>query len=101
MIRVSIAQTTVRELSGVSSKTGKPYQLRFQTGYAHTVDKDGNPPAYPEKFEISLDREQPAYQPGDYTLHPSAVYVDRDNRLAVSARLTPAPKAPATPAKTA
>ena len=92
MIRIIVAQTTVRELKGVSKNTGKPYHMRFQTGYAHTTYRDGNTPPYPEKFEISLDADQPAYAPGDYTLHPSAVYVDRDNRLAVSARLTPLPK---------
>lgn len=92
MIRVTVAQTTVRELKGTSKNTGKPYHMRFQTGYAHTVDKDGNTPPYPEKFEISLDQDQAAYAPGEYTLHPSAVYVDRDGRLAISARLTAIPK---------
>lgn len=89
MIRITVAQTTVRELKGVSKTSGKPYHMRFQNGYAFTQDKDGNQPPFPEKFEISLDNDQPAYTPGDYTLHPSAVYVDRDGRLAVSARLTP------------
>ena len=94
MIEVTIAQTTVRELKGTSAKSGRPYHMRFQTGYAMTVDKDGNKPPFPEKFEISLDSDQPAYAPGVYTLHPSAIYVDRDGRLAVSPRLAPAaPKA--------
>jgi hypothetical protein len=95
MIRITVAQTTVRELRGVSKTSGKPYHMRFQTGYAHTLDADGNAPPFPEKFEISLDTEQPPYTPGDYTLHPSAVYVDRDGRLAVAARLAPL-KQPAT-----
>lgn len=89
MIRITVAQSTVRELKGTSKTSGKPYHLRFQTGYAHTVDKDGNPPPYPEKFEIMLDSDQAAYQPGEYTLHPSSVEVDRDGRLAVITRLTP------------
>jgi Helix-destabilising protein len=88
MIRISIAQSTVRALSG-TSKLGKPYDLRFQTAYAHTVDKDGNAPPYPEKFEIILDKDQAAYPVGDYQLHPSAVYIDRDGKLAVSPRLAP------------
>lgn len=92
MIRITVAQSTVRELKGVSKTTQRPYHMRFQTGYALTVDKDGNPPPFPEKFEISLDTDQPAYTPGDYQLHPSAVYVDRDGRLAISARLTPLKK---------
>lgn len=95
MIRVTVAQTTVRELKGTSKNTGKPYHMRFQNGYAHTVDKEGNTPPFPEKFEISLDTDQQPYAPGEYQLHPSAVYVDRDGRLAISARLTPLPKKPA------
>lgn len=89
MIKVTVAQTTVKEIKGTSAKTGKAYQMRFQTAYAHTVDKDGNTPPYPEKFEVMLDNDAAAYAPGDYQLHPSAVYVDRDGRLAISARLTP------------
>ena len=89
MIKVTIAQTTVDEFKGNSKTTGRPFHLRKQSGYAHTVDKDGNPPPYPEKFEIMLDTDQPAYAPGDYQLHPSSLYIDRDGRLAVSARLAP------------
>lgn len=95
MIRITVSQTSVRELNGTSAKTGKPYAMRFQTGYAHTVDKEGNTPPYPEKFEISLDRDQVPYTPGDYQLHPSAIYVDRDGRLACSPRLTPVTRKPA------
>jgi len=95
MIRVTVAQTTVRELKGTSAKNGRDYHLRFQNAYAHTQDRDGNLPPFPEKFEISLDRDQLPYAVGEYTLHPSAVYVDRDGRLAVSPRLTPWKPAPA------
>lgn len=95
MIKVTVAQTTVRELKGTSAKSGRAYHLRFQSGYAHTVDKEGNTPPFPEKFEISLDTDQAPYAVGDYTLHPSAVYVDRDGRLAISPRLTPIAKKPA------
>jgi hypothetical protein len=89
MIRITVAQTTVKELQGTSKTSGKPYHLRFQNAYAHTLDKDGNPPPYPEKFEIMLDTGAPPYAPGDYTLSPSALYIDRDGRLACSPRLTP------------
>jgi len=95
MIKVTVAQSTVRELSGVGKTSGKPYSMRFQTAYAHTVDKEGNTPPYPEKIEIILDKDQPAYAVGDYQLHPSAVYVDRDGKLAISPRLAPLPRKPA------
>ncbi|MEL4178342.1 single-stranded DNA-binding protein [Roseateles sp. PN1] len=89
MIQVTIAQTTVKEFKGTSKTTQKPYHLRMQAAYAHTVDKEGNKPPYPEKFEIMLDGDAQAYAPGEYTLHPSSLYIDRDGRLAVSARLAP------------
>ncbi|MEO8059067.1 MAG: single-stranded DNA-binding protein [Burkholderiales bacterium] len=89
MIKITVAQTTVKELSGTSKTTGKPYHMRFQNAYAFTVDREGNTPPYPEKFEISLDKDAAPYAPGDYTLHPSALYLDRDGRLACSPRLTP------------
>jgi hypothetical protein len=95
MIRVTVAQTTVKEVKGVSKVSGKPYEMRFQTGYAHTVDKEGNVPPYPEKFEIMLDKDQAAYAPGDYQLHPSSVYVNRDGRADIAVRLTALTKKPA------
>lgn len=100
MIRITIAQTTVKEVKGTSAKTGKPYAMAFQTAYAHTVDKDGNQPPYPEKFEVILDRDDQSglpkvYAVGDYQLHPSAVYIDQNGRLSVSPRLTPLAKKPA------
>lgn len=94
MLKVTVAQTTVKEVKGVSKTSGKPYHMRFQSAYAHTVDKEGNPPPFPEKFEIILDHDALAYPPGEYTLHPSALYVDRDGRLACSPRLTPAKALP-------
>ena len=92
MIAITVAQTTLKEIKGSSKTSGKPYHLRIQTAYAHTVDKEGNKPPYPEKFEIILDNDALAYPPGDYTLHPSAMYIDRDGRLTCSPRLTPAKK---------
>lgn len=89
MIKVTVAQSTVKELSGVGKTSGKPYAMRIQSGYAHTVDKDGNVPPYPEKIEMILDKDQPSYPVGEYQLHPSSVYVDRDGRLAISPRLAP------------
>lgn len=93
MIAITVAQTTLKEVKGVSKTSGKPYHMRFQTAYAHTVDKDGNKPPYPEKFEVILGNDAAAYPPGDYTLHPSAIYIDRDGRLTCSPRLTPIKRA--------
>lgn len=89
MILVTVSQTAVRELSGNAKTTGRPYHLRFQNAYAHTVDSDGNAPPFPEKFEISLRAEQQPYPVGKYVLEASSVYVDRDGRLAITPRLKP------------
>jgi hypothetical protein len=100
MIRITVYQTNIRELSGISEKSGKPrpYHMRFQNAYAHTVDRDGNSPPVPEKFEITLEDGQSAYPVGEYTLQPSALYVGRDGRLACTPRLTPAKAATPAPA---
>lgn len=91
MIIVTVAQTGVRELTGNSKISGKPYHLRFQNAYAHVVDADGNKNPFPEKFEINLRDSESAYMVGDYTLDASSLYVDRDGRLAVTPRLIPVP----------
>ncbi|MCM5681908.1 G5P family DNA-binding protein [Schlegelella sp. S2-27] len=91
-IKIIIAQTGVRNVKGTSAK-GKAYDMNFQTGYAVTVDKDGNSPPFPEKFDFVLDSGAPPYAVGEYTLHPSAVYIDQNGRLAVAPRLVPLKKA--------
>lgn len=89
MLKITVSQTTVRELKGVSAKSGKPYHMRFQTGYAWTVDREGNPPPYPEKIELMLGADDFPWAPGSYTLHPSSLYVDQNGRLSCTPRLTP------------
>lgn len=89
MIRILIHSADVRTLSGTSKTSGKPYNLRIQTGYAYPVDSQGNPPPFPEKFELMLDDGAKPYEPGDYTLHPSSLYMNRDGKLSLSPRLVP------------
>lgn len=95
MIRIHIAQSTVRELKGVSKTTQREYHLRFQTGYVFPVDEQGNPPPFPKEIELSLDKDQLPYAPGDYQLLPSSIYVNREGKLSVAPRLAPAKKASA------
>src|SRR5438045_7264339 len=92
MIRVTVAQTSLREIP-YTDKKGNAQRLLVQNAYAHTVDENGDGPAYPEKFEIVLPKgKSEPYAKGDYTLHPSALYVDQKGRLSVSPRLTPLKK---------
>lgn len=91
MIKVSVHSTEVRQQRGNSKATGKPYDLAFQTVWFHTVGKDGNPAPYPEKTEIILPKDKDGaalfYPVGEYTLHPSSIYIDRGGDVAVAPRL--------------
>jgi len=94
MLKVTIVSDALRSQKYISKRDGKPGELYFQTAYLHTVDKAGKPAPFPEKVEFIAERDeqsqQPlAWKPGEYTLHPSAIYIDRDGRLAASMRLTP------------
>lgn len=104
MLKIQVISEKVTERKGNSKATGNPYRMRSQVVYVHTFDQEGNPAPFPEKLELMLDTEkrdgggaivkndQPAFPPGEYTLHPSSVYIDRDGRLALMPRLTPLAK---------
>lgn len=93
MLKVTVVSPELRKQPYTNKKTGQPAELFFQTAYVHTVDAKGSPAPFPEKIEFIAERDergQPLAHPkGEYTLHPSAIYVDRDGRLAASMRLTP------------
>jgi hypothetical protein len=89
MIKVTVYGLPVREFSGNARESGKPYHLRIQTVYAHIVDEQGNSLPVPEKFEIILEKDAHPFAPGEYTLHPSSLYLDRNGKLALSPRLAP------------
>ncbi len=91
MIKIKITSPDVREMKGIGKTSGKPYHMRFQTGYAYTVDKAGVVVEFPDKFEISLEADEAPYARGDYMLAPSAVFVNRDGRLDMRPRLQPVP----------
>lgn len=89
MIKVRVLSPDVRALDGVSKTTGKEYHLRMQTAYGFFVSPEGVVSEYPDKFDVFLDKDQPAYAAGWYTLHPSAVYLNFDGKLSISPRLAP------------
>jgi hypothetical protein len=93
MIKIQVVNASPLEIAYTDKKTGRPASFYLQTVYAFTYDRDGNPAPYPEKVEISLDRDTNGapkpYAVGDYTLHPSALYVDSNGRLSVAPRLVP------------
>lgn len=97
-IKVRILADKVQVLKGIG-KTGKPYELHIQTGYAYTVDADGQVAEIPEKFEFVLPDDGQGgisrpFQRGDYTLSPASFYVSRDGRLAINPRFVPVAVSP-------
>ena len=89
MIKVRVTSSDIRNLDGVSKTTGKEYHLRMQTVHGFFISPEGVVPEYPDKFDVFLEKDQSAYAPGWYTLHPSAVYLNFDGKLSISPRLTP------------
>lgn len=91
MIQISVKSTEVRNQRGNGKVSGKPYDMNFQTVWAHTSDRNGNPNPFPEKVEIILEKNEqgaPLFFPvGEYTLAPNSVYVDRGGNLSISPRL--------------
>jgi hypothetical protein len=73
---IEVVSTHVETRSG-TSKQGRAYTINEQEAYLH----NGN--AYPVKIKINLENGQPAYQPGNYNLHPSSFYSDRYNSIAI------------------
>lgn len=92
MIKITVPQLPPRRMTG-TSKAGKAYDMTFQTIYCHTSDQTGQPLPFPEKSELILAKDAQPFPPGDYTLSPDSLYVDRDGRLAVAPRLVPLKRA--------
>jgi hypothetical protein len=94
MIKVTITSAETRQMKGVGKTSQKPYNLHFQTVWAHTLAKDGKPNPFPEKVEIILDKREDetpiVYAPGEYVLHPASIYVDRQGNFGVAPKLVPA-----------
>lgn len=92
MLKITVLDAPIRNMKGTGKTSGKPYDLDFQTVWVHTVAKDGTPSPFPEKTEIILDRDPltgrtEKYPPGEYTLHPSSIYLGNNGSPEVAFRL--------------
>jgi hypothetical protein len=81
-MKIEIAHVTVRNQSGTSQRTGKPYSMDKQEAYLHL---DGQP--YPVKFEFTLAQGATPFQKGFYTVTDKSFIVDRFGSLGVSGQL--------------
>jgi len=93
MIKFTVTGQPVEVINYTDKTTGAGKQLRKQSAYAHVIEQDGTSAPFPEKFSFLLNRDQDAYPAGEYTLHPSALVIDRDGRLSCLPRLTPIKRA--------
>mgnify|MGYP003377867660 CR=1 FL=1 len=89
MIKIEIETADTKTKSGVSARTGKPYSMREQRGYAYTVDQNGKPNKYPSTLTLTLRDDQAPYQPGFYTLAPASLYTNKFDQLEISPVLMP------------
>lgn len=90
MIKIEFKDNISKTKSGVSARTGKPYSIREQEGWAYTFDRQGKPHPYPQKCSITLpDEMQDAYPAGVYTLSPASIYLNRFGQLELAPALVP------------
>jgi Helix-destabilising protein len=91
MLKVTVSSPAMRELKGVGKTSGKDYHMAIQNVWVHTYEKDGSPLPFPEKIELMLDKTPDGrfvpFEPGEYVLHPSSLYVDSTGKLAVAPKL--------------
>lgn len=71
----------------------KNFDFYTQPGFAFLMDASGKPSKYPQKIEITHDKDSPPYQPGFYTLDPRSFYVGDYHKLSIGKmKLSPLPK---------
>jgi Helix-destabilising protein len=97
MLRIEIKSLNIAEQSGIA-KSGKPYSIRKQTGWAYTYDNMGDLNPFPERIEISLADKQAAYPVGQYTLADRTFYVGDYSSLTIGRLILDPISAPLKPA---
>jgi hypothetical protein len=80
VIGIEVKSDAVRSISGVAKRTGRPYNMREQTGW---VDL-GKP--YPVEVRWVLADDKAPVPVGRYVLDETAVYVDRNGALQINIR---------------
>lgn len=67
LVKIEVVSSEVKERKGEKKDKSGSYHLRLQEGYLH------NGHAYPERFELNLGADRPAYAPGFYSLAPASI----------------------------
>lgn len=89
MIRIVTSKEPARNIKGVGKTSGRPFDIDFQTAYAHLMDQNGELSEFPERFEFMLSEGQILIPRTHYTLHPSSLIVKAGNLVVGSVRLVP------------
>lgn len=80
MFIVTVSDPTIRNNSGTSRRTGKPYSINFQPALVEL------PSGERRKVELQHEDGDAPLAPGQYQPKAGAGYVDKDGKLIVSTR---------------
>jgi len=90
MWKVEVENTKVNVKSGVSARTGKPYNMRKQEAWAYCYDAEGKAHKHPQKITLTVpDDRTDGYPAGAYFVHPNSLYLDKWGQLSIKTRLMP------------
>lgn len=81
-LRIEIKSPLITEISGIS-KSGKPYNIKKQIGWAYTYDQQGDLNPFPEKIEIGMADGQAPFPVGNYVLSDKCIYVGDFSSLSI------------------
>lgn len=81
-MKIEIVSNEIREQSGVSQKSGKPYHIRKQQAFAHLEGQK-----YPIAFTLNVPNDRQPYAPGMYQIDEKSFFVDRFGALGLSQEL--------------
>lgn len=83
MIKVEVTSEDLNVKSGISTKTGKPYEIREQIGWAYLFDAQGGKNPHPTSIRLQIETGDKPFKAGNYMLHPSSIFADRWGQLAI------------------
>jgi hypothetical protein len=77
---VAIYNPNTRSISGTSKVTGREYSFRVQEAWLYSTTAP-----HPEKFDITLNADDPDLARGHFALPNSCIAINRQGRISVPA----------------
>lgn len=79
-LKAQVMSSVPQNISGVSNKTGKPYDFWTQDVY---VQMENEP--FPQRITVNLDKSADAYREGAYIVDlTKCFYIDRMSNIAIN-----------------